>query len=263
MSDDAPRFVFAEYSLEALLALPATPHVELARVRRESGGAAIRNADNPELPTANEIDMRHRASTAAPQVVEATMAVVAMGNKVANHVSGALNLARAAQLGGRTRVVVDAFGQIDRSVLGHTMLYLVGNEAFQLTGEQATVLYEYYKQGGVIFYESCRAHGTGEPAGDASFMDLVAAMGVTLRSPAETDPLFQRPHLFAGPPDGFETQGTSRVLIGDGVIFSSFDYGCMWQGKRRGRAAGRSEIRNAMEWGENLLAFALRRGRKP
>ena len=52
------------------------------------------------------------------------------------------------------------------------------------------------------------------------------------------------------------------VLVREGVVFSTFDYGCLWQGKRRGRAAARHEIRNALEWGENLMLYAWQRRRK-
>ena len=37
--EDAPRYVYGQFSLEAMADLPATPHVELARVRRTNGAA--------------------------------------------------------------------------------------------------------------------------------------------------------------------------------------------------------------------------------
>jgi hypothetical protein len=46
---------------------------------------------------------------------------------------------------------------------------------------------------------------------------------------------------------------------------STFDYGCMWRGERRGRQAQRGEIRNALEFGANVVhwAIAQRQAAKP
>jgi hypothetical protein len=74
---------------------------------------------------------------------------------------------------------------------------------------------------------------------------------------------FVEPHLFAAPPPGFETDGTPKVVVGAAaagrVVWSMCDYGCLWQGERRGRAASREEIRTAMEWGANVVTYALNR----
>jgi hypothetical protein len=43
------------------------------------------------------------------------------------------------------------------------------------------------------------------------------------------------------------------------VIISSYDYGCLWCGERRNGPAEREAIRSAMEWGENLVQFAVAR----
>jgi hypothetical protein len=47
--------------------------------------------------------------------------------------------------------------------------------------------------------------------------------------------------------------------MGQGVILSARDYGCLWQGARRGGPASREEIRAALEWGSNVVAFAVKR----
>jgi len=52
------------------------------------------------------------------------------------------------------------------------------------------------------------------------------------------------------------------VVISDAVIFSTHDYGCLWQGERRGGSASREEIRSAMEWGSNVVAYALARHKR-
>ena len=47
-----------------------------------------------------------------------------------------------------------------------------------------------------------------------------------------------------------------------GVIRSTADYGCLWQGERRDGPAARADIRTALEWGGNLVAYALSRRKR-
>jgi hypothetical protein len=87
-------------------------------------------------------------------------------------------------------------------------------------------------------------------------MSLVNAFGVQL-APLENDhAILASPFLFAQPPQGYETQGTPQVQVADGLIMSTADYGCLWRGERRGRPAQRGEIRDAQEWGANLIFWA-------
>ncbi len=254
--EDAPRYVYSEYALQAMLALPQTPYIELARFRRQAG-AAIQNATDPEQPALNEIDLRSRTEVGAhvPTIVRA--AVVTLG-KMADpgHAAGAVNLARSLRTSGtEQRMVVDAFAGLDRSFGGYDLLFLVGLEAVRLTREQVGALNEHMRAGGFIFYESCRSLATGDPIADSAFLELMGAMGITLQPVDATHPLLQAPNFFAIPPEGFETTGTPRLMTGNRVIFSSYDYGCIWNGRRRGRPAGRSEIRSALEWGQNMVAW--------
>ena len=84
-------------------------------------------------------------------------------------------------------------------------------------------------------------------------------MGVKVGELSPGHPLLVKPFLFAAPPPGFETDTESQILVGDGVILSTFDYGCLWQGKRRDGPASREEIRTAMEWGSNIVTYAMDR----
>jgi hypothetical protein len=52
------------------------------------------------------------------------------------------------------------------------------------------------------------------------------------------------------------------VKVGPGLIYSTADYGCLWQGERRSGAAGREAIRSAHEFGGNILALAEARRQK-
>jgi len=88
---------------------------------------------------------------------------------------------------------------------------------------------------------------------------LLASMGVQLEELSPDHRLLREPFLFAAPPPGFEIEAEQQFLAGEGVLYSTYDYGCLWRGERRGRAATREEIRAALEWGGNIVAYALER----
>ncbi len=258
-SEEGPLYVHAQFAIEARAALPDTPCVELARIRRQDRDAPIAGAQDPERPAANEIDLRFRRQVgAAPQpVVTLAVCYTAAGNPA--HGRGAGNLARALRHSGQ-QVWVDDGLPLDEGLAAYSLVYLTGRDAFQLSRDEMNALYTYLQGGGTCLIESCRRDGEGDPAADAAFLDLLASMGVQLDPLPSGHPLLTDPFLFAVPPSGFEAEG--RVLVGGGVVLSTFDYGCLWCAERRGRPAGREEIRAAMEWGANLVAYALARRRQ-
>jgi len=234
--------------------------VELARIRRQGQDAPIADAQDATHPAPNEIDRRFRREVGAAPQKAVTLAVCYAGKSTdTGHGQGASHLARALRHGDRW-VWVDDGVPLAPGLEAYTLVYLVGQDTFQLDRDEMNALYAYLQAGGTILVESCR-HGTdgGDPAADAAFADLLASMGVQLE-PLPTDhSLLVEPFLFAAPPPGFEAEGSPEVRLGGGVIFSTFDYGCLWRGERRGRAASREEIRTAMEWGANLVAYAAAR----
>jgi hypothetical protein len=147
----------------------------------------------------------------------------------------------------------------------YTLVYLVGGGPFQLSQEEMQALYGYLQGGGTVLIESCRRElASTELPADAAFADLLASLGIQLTPLPAGHRVLVEPFLFAVPPPGFEGNGSPQVLIGgvsgdQGVLFSTFDHGCLWQGERRGRTASREEIRAALEWGENIVVYALER----
>jgi hypothetical protein len=93
-------------------------------------------------------------------------------------------------------------------------------------------------------------------------MDILGSFGVKLADLPAGHDLLTGPALFATPPAGFEAGTSSAVQIADGTIFSAVDYGCLWQGERRGGTPSREEIRSATEWGSNIIAHAIQRRAK-
>lgn len=100
--EDAPRYVYSEYALQAMLSLPPTPHVEVARFRRQAG-AAVQNARDADQPALNEIDLRWRREIGAQPPQQVRAAVVTLGSKAdPGHAAGIVNLARSLRTGGAT-----------------------------------------------------------------------------------------------------------------------------------------------------------------
>ena len=258
--EDGPPYVNAHFGLEAVSVLPEIPHVELARIRRQGREAAIVDARDAAHPAENEIDQRFRRpiGTSAQQAV--SLAVGYMGGPSGRrHGQGASNLAHALQRSGVPAWVDDGVS-LAVGLENYALVYLVAEDAFQLDRDEMNALYAYLQEGGTVLIESCR-HGTdgAAPPSDASFSDLLASLGVQLEELSPDHRLLREPFLFAAPPPGFEIEAEQQFLAGEGVLYSTYDYGCLWRGERRGRAATREEIRAALEWGGNIVAYALER----
>ncbi len=268
---EGPRFILSECILQAVSELPNFPFVEVARITL-ANGAPIRNAIRPELPGPNELDLRFRpyALVKTPASNDIARIGVCYAGKQATdgeNGHGAVLLARALRSQGQQVWVDDdisleikeARPGAKTSLDGYTLIYLVGAGKIQLTEREAGSLKNYVQRGGTVLVEPCRRD---QPAANSplytALLGLAGALGDPLSDLIKGHPLLMSPHLFSLPPAGFD-EGDARLQIGGGVIFSPCDYGCLWQGDRRSRAASREEIRAAEEWGENLLAYASQR----
>lgn len=261
--EDGPLYVYAEFGIEAGPSLPDASSVELARVRRPDGVAPIVDAQDAAHPGLSEIDMRFRREVGSAPGEAAALAVSYVGgDEVTSHGQGASYLARAVRRWGDCRVWVDRGVPLAPGLERYTLVYLVGQGAFEPSPEEMQVLYDYVQGGGTLFIESCRRGvEDGAPPADAAFADMLASLGFALKD-LDDHPMLTEPFLFAAPPPGFETGDGAGVQVGEGVIFSTCDYGCLWQGQRRHGAASREEIRAALEWGSNVVACALERRRR-
>lgn len=271
--DDGASYVHAQFGIEAALAMPDSPSVELARIRREDRDTPIVDASSVEFPEPNAIDQRFRqtspwagaaAQAAPPQA--ASIAVCYAGDfRDSSLGHGAGVLARSLRHAGRP-VWVDDDIPLAPGLESYTLVYLVGHKDFELGRDEMNALYSYLQDGGTVLIESCRKQSAGggavdsqSPPSDTSFSALLASMGIELSEPDPGDGLLVEPHLFAVPPPGYETETPPQVLVGKGVILTTCDYGCLWRGERRGRAATREEIRTSVEWGENVVVYAVKR----
>jgi hypothetical protein len=254
--DDGVMYIPAQFSLAA--AASAAGGVELARLNRQARSAPIVNARDSAQPGANEIDLRYRQWVGAVQPKLITLGVGYLGGaQDRRHGRGALVLARAISRSQPLRVVVDDNVVLRSELSRYTLLYLVGHGAFQLPPEEMNTIYAYLQAGGMVLYESCRQDADAAKA-DAIFLDLLSSLGQKIDDLPRLHALLNEPHFFAQPPAGYEPNAPGSIRLSRNVIFSSSDYGCVWQGERRSGPADRADIRSALEFGENVVTYAVR-----
>lgn len=261
MAEGAPMFVHNEFGLEAVTSLPKGPHVELARLRRSKRGALVNNARAPHAPATDEIDLRFRRQAGLTFTAPAGIAVVALGGKADKHLRGAAHLAASLRAAGRPTWADDNV-PLNQALSAYTLVYLVAHNSFTLSAAEMNALYAYIQGGGTVLAESCRRDGPAATAAESALTDLFSSLGLRLEDLPAGHDLLTTPALFANPPAGFETDSAATVRVGPGLIYSTADYGCLWQGERRSGAAGREAIRSAHEFGGNLLAYAEARRQK-
>ncbi len=260
---DAPLYVQSQYTVEAVSALPPTPHIELARVWRRDATLPITLAADPAQPRGNEIDLRFRRQVGAGEKPVVSIALAPLrGSDGARHGDGMAAMAASIRLAGTASVWLDRNIPLTADLARYDLIMIVGRDDMKFTSDEMTAIYNYWKSGGVLFYESCRRNQTqGNPPADAVFNDLVESFGAWLEPLPQDHPLLAKPYRFGQPPNGFETLGSPLVKVAEGIVMSTFDYGCIWRGERRGGPARRSEIRDAEEWGANLLLWAAAESR--
>lgn len=253
--EGGPLYMHAEFSIAASTMLANTPWVELARVRRSSRSATFSNAPNFFEPTPDQIDLRFRREINAAR--EVNVVVCYLGPTKDNKAGrGANYLAQALNYQGRYRLQVDDGAVIGPTIVSNTLVYLVGQGSFELEPGLMNGLRNYVQRAkGTLLLEGLDAKA------EQSFDNFVKAINISVAPPQAGHPLLTRPNLFAAPPPGYETQGESKFLVGDGLILSGHKYGLVWQGERSGRLASREEIRSALEWGGNIMAYAEARRR--
>jgi hypothetical protein len=257
---DNPFFVYTGYSVETVVDRPDTPQVELARILRRGHSDPIKNAADLFRPGLNEIDLRFR-----PEVAPLARSTVLVGIAHLSplddpsHSRGVAHLARSVSMQPEMRVLVNDDVDLAGDLTDYTLLCLVAKATFDLDVAEVNNLREFVRKGGTLFVESCHREGGARPASDDSFAVLISVLGSKPQPVKRHEALLSEPFFFAQPADGYENQGTPELRAGGGIVVSTGDYGCLWQGDRRNGVATREEIRAGMEWGHNLLLYAWQR----
>lgn len=262
--EDAPLYVHAGYGLEAVSKPVSTPHVELARVKRSGAAGAVRDADTPNLPLENEIDLRYRQAIGARTSTPLSIGVLAGDDLEASTFRGVDMLTHALRRHSSRSFCADLEVHLTERLEAYALLCCAPIDLHQWIsthwGRDGTkVLYEYWQNGGTLFIEPAANDLEKEPGLlESAVEQLSGYWGINLASIERNHPLLISPHLFAEPPVGAK-RTNGGVWVGDGLIVSANGYRHLWMGERQHSVATREEIRTAMEWGENIVAYAAER----
>ncbi len=270
---DTPFFVHTGYNVETVVDQTDTPQVELARIPRQGRDTSIANAADFYRPGVNEIDLRFRVDV-APLARKTSLVGIAylspmddpsarLSAHAEGHGRGLIHLARSVSMQPEMRVLVNEGIDLSADLSEYTLICLVAKDAVNLDAAVRTNLADFVRKGGTVFLESCHREGGAKPEADRTFNDLSRQLGSNNPQPLKRhSPLLSEPFFFARTPDGYENQGAPEVRADGGVVLSTCDFGCLWQGERRSGPASREEIRTGMEWGHNLMLYAWHRRQK-
>jgi hypothetical protein len=254
---DEPQYIQHQFELEARPVNQATDGLELARFELSGQGTPIRNATIKESPRSNEIDIRFRSLPGQKIIPTAHIGVLYLGSyQEPVHRAGWSHFVRSVNAKGKIRLYLDDSVSLTGSLPPYSVLYVTAEQQFNLSGYELELLYGYWKNGGYLWIEPC--HRTLSKGGaTAAFEDMFSTFGFTLTAVNRRQEIFQQPNVFATPPAGYVVSQES-LRVGDRLLYSPFDYACLWQGEQDNNTPSRESIRAAYEFGENLLTYLLK-----
>ncbi|MFP3898147.1 MAG: DUF4159 domain-containing protein [Dehalococcoidia bacterium] len=274
-----PTRILEAYRIQEREKPPGEPHLELARIDFDPAEEAIKDARTASKPGKNEINLSFRqevsaataavrpvappeARAAAPERVGAPKETVVLGHAVLGeadkdlHGEGLGNLGKEINQRADVTARLEKNISLDKGVMRCTMLYLTGNGRFELSADEQAALLAFLQAGGVILGEGC-SEGESESRGarefGLAFNQLAGQLKRKLEIVQRGHPLLSSVHVFGEVPQGAEA---GMLLEGGNMVYSGSDYGCAWQGGHRSHPLSREIIRNAIEMGANVLAYA-------
>lgn len=236
---------------------PAPPLLELARVTIDG---PVRNAADPLNPQKGEIDLRFRERLMVrPRPDLAIAQLLPPDDEAARrHILGLRYLLR--EIGLTTGYRARWAGSIPLGdpVPNVSLLYVGGSGSFAVGDTALPPLREFLDNGGVLVLDACADGKRSEFVGAAEA--LAKKLGRSLEAVDRSHPLLSSRHVFAEPPSGTKEDGAS-LAEGDGVVLSTLDLGCAWQGGAPSKPLPRDVIRAELELGVNLAVYARQRQR--
>lgn len=236
---------------------PTQPMLELARL---TIAGPVRNAGDPLNPQPGELDLRFRERLMVRPRPELAIAQLTLddANQASGHLLGLRYLLREIGLTTGYRARWAGVVRAEEPLPPVALLTLSGSGAFKVPDGTLANLREFLDNGGVLLCDCCGA----KPSAD--FVGSVEALAKRLERPLQpvdrSHPLLSSRHIFAAPPlvDG---KAETTLVEGNGLVLSTVDYGCAWQGGGPEKPLSREAIRAALELGVNLAVYARQRQR--
>jgi hypothetical protein len=140
------------------------------------------------------------------------------------------------------------------------VLYITGQGSLNVADSDIAAVGRVLERGGAVIGDGCAAGPSGEAGArdfGFSFDDLARKLGRRLSRLERGHALLENYYVFGEAPPGNRANG--RVLAAGGMIYSDADYGCAWQGGPAQQPLARAIIRDALEFGVNLVVYRPQR----
>jgi len=250
---NGPAYIQDEFVIVARPDELDVPYVELARIYRKDVKSAIVDAEDPHAPQPNSIDLRFRQPVRVAQQEQVCAGVCYLGEvPEQDYHLGLVHLDSLLSSVSSHRLVVDKEMPLEENIFNYPLIFLVANPAAKLEKKQADLLQNYLQNGGKMLVEFSSAPD------ETSLNTLFKPAGLKFKNLDHTHPIFSTPHLFIEPPKGsFLKDGITVWSAEDVVLGTNGGYGKVWSGQVSKKDFDRGELRNALEWGANLLDFLL------
>lgn len=251
--NNAPAYMQDEFVIIARPDVLDMPHVELARINRQNVKAAIHDAEDFYDPQPNTIDLRFRERVCPPPVEQVLTGVCYLGDVPRQAFAKALiHLSKPLADQTHYRLIVEERAAISQDIFNCGLVYLVVGKAASLKKEEHEILHGYLENGGKLLVEF------NEPAADGEAAALLEPAGIKLEEITPGHPVFSTPNLFVSPPQGGAAPKTIKLWLTAGsVLCTNASYGKVWSGQPGQPALTRGVVRDALEWGVNLINYLL------
>lgn len=250
---ERPSRLLEAYAIYERNRLPDQAHVELARVVLGAGKKAVKEAADPVSPGVNELDKRYREQAAIRPSVRTTVGVWKPADyaSLGTHIAGPTRLMSALGADINWRIRRRDQPQGTDEPLDCELIIMPVTADTALSDIERKLLSIYLDGGGVLLLEACATSG-----GDAQKALAAVAQAVGRKpQPVKRDhPLLISRHVFAAPPPG---AAKGQLFESDGLLVSTNDYTCAWNGGTADKPLDRADIRTAVEFAENMLAYAV------
>jgi hypothetical protein len=255
---------FVEYRRIAVTKEPARgAQIELARVQRSDARAAIKEAANPYDPGSNELSLLYRSLASPHCYVDAAVGEISYvpeGELTAWKLNrpGLVNFLRECAGHGFHLDFIGPYRltEPDRE-REPLILYMAGKDAFkELAPEELATIKSLLDRGCFLIGEA-----KADPF-QKSFEALARSLDGTLKELPKDSRLLRGHFLFPRLPSGGNEKGAVKLDPERGILFSSYDFGAAWQGDVGDKGDPRERIRQAIEFGLNIVSFAERRRRE-
>ena len=233
-------------------AMPKRPAVELGRITLSRTQKTIQNAENPLHPGLNQLDLRFRQQIQPKFQPVVRVAICHLGAKNKAVIQGWDYLLNAYQGLAAQKFIVDADVPFSEHLSDYDLVYIGCSGDFKVDSAAEQALKQCVSKKTAIMLEAL------DEKSDSGCSNLLTTLGQTVKPLEKSHPAFSSPYLFTKIPAG--SRGTD-VKVSPHIVYSAAGYSLAWKGEIAGTEGSRSDIRDAHEFGMNLIGYLTQQKR--